>query len=170
MNRPTNNPFQLPNMPNMSNMMQGMPNMMTGMPNLMQAYFGGMDTMTQSTDPYFKGIARLQLEAMGLMSRRAQAYLEIPSRLSQCRTPQDLFSEQMRFWQTAFQQYTESSRKMLAASNQMMVMPPTVTQALGGGKPAKRERDYINVPEAKAPQGPQAFPQPPTPGRERRVA
>ncbi len=141
--------------------------------NIAQSYFGGMDTMAQSYEPYFKGLARWQLEAMGLMSRRAQAYLEISSRLSKCRTPQDVFAEQTRFWQTAFQQYSESSRRMMAAANQMMVLPPTMVQATAGHKP-KRERDYIRVPEAKPAAAAQA-PSFPTngsgPGKpERRVA
>lgn len=62
-----------------------------------------------------KGYARSQLEIMGFVSRRTQAYLEIPTRLQQCRTPQDLLNEQARFWQTAFEQYAEASRKILEA-------------------------------------------------------
>ena len=165
------NPFQ--NIPS-----QGMNPFQGGLQGGMKSYFGGLDVMTQSYDPYFKGLARWQLEAMGLMSRRAQAYLEISSRMSKCRTPQDLFAEQTRFWQTAFQQYSESTRRMMAAANQMAVLPPTMTQAMGGGK-TKRERDYISFPDAKAPASAASqpsFPQPthPTqggPGKpERRVA
>jgi hypothetical protein len=80
----------------------------------LQAYFGSLDSMAQSMSP-LKSMARVQLEVTGFASRRAQAYLEIPSRLQQCRTPQDLFNEQARFWQTAFEQYAEASRRVTEA-------------------------------------------------------
>ena len=130
--------------------------------NMFQTYFGGLDNAAQSFEPMVKGMARWQLESMGLMSRRAQAYLEIPSRLSKCRTPQDLFNEQTRFFQTAMQQYTESSRKLTAALSQMASVPPVFAQ----GTQAKVKRDYITIPEPKA----AASSPKPVIARERRVA
>ena len=79
-----------------------------------QAYFGTLDTMAQSVSP-LKSLARCQLEWFGLASRRTQAYLEIPSRLQRCRTPQDLFQEQCRFWQIAMEQYAEAGRRIQEA-------------------------------------------------------
>lgn len=114
---------------------------------MVQSVFGGLDTMAQANEPYYKGLARWQLEMMGLMSRRAQAYLEIPGRLARCRTPQDVFNEQTRFWQAAFQQYSESSHRMMAAAQNMMVMSPAFKQP--ASKPP-RQRDYISFPEAGA--------------------
>jgi len=61
-------------------------------------YFSGLEAFGQAYDPFTKGMARAQLEFMGHLNRRAQAYLEIPNRLGQCRTPQDLVNEQVRFW------------------------------------------------------------------------
>lgn len=129
--------------------------------NMFQAYFGGLDSAAQGFEPMVKGMARWQLEAMGLMSRRAQAYLEMPSRLSQCRTPQDVFNEQARFFQTAMQQYTESSRRMMAAVSQIASTPPAMAKA---AQPKVR-RDYINLPEQKVAQAPKV-----AVARERRVA
>lgn len=128
--------------------------------NPFQMYFSAIDQMSQSMGP-MKGYARCQLEMMGFMSRRAQAYMEIPSRLSQCRTPQDLMNEQMRFWQNAFQQYSDSSRKIMEAWAQAVVPPVGF-----GGRPAARERDYISFPDPKTANG-QAGP---VQHRERRVA
>ncbi len=48
-----------------------------------------------------KALTVQQMELLTLASRRAQAYLGIPQRLSRCRTHSDLVNEQMRFWQTA---------------------------------------------------------------------
>ena len=108
-----------------------------------QMYFKGLETMTQSMAPV-KGFARWQLEVAGLMSRRTQAYMEIPSRLSRCRTPQDLMNEQTRFMQNAFQQYSESSRRISDAWMQAVVPAGFGATSKGG-----RERDYISFSDPK---------------------
>ncbi|MEW5963144.1 MAG: phasin family protein [Pseudomonadota bacterium] len=133
--------------------------------NMIETYFAGLDTSARNLEPFYKGVARWQLEAIGLASRRAQAYLEIPSRLAQCRTPQDVLAEQSRFWQNAFEQYSESSRRLAAAWAQMASMPAP------GANRAKspRERDYITFPEPRAASA-QTAAQPARPARERKVA
>jgi Phasin protein len=123
-------------------------------------YFSGMEAMGQAYDPFTKGIARAQLEFMGLMSRRAQAYMEIPSRLSQCRTPQDLANEQMRFWRDAYQEYSDSFARMTEAVASV-TMP---SFAFGQfGEDVRSAHDYITFPETKE----QARP---GQGRERKAA
>lgn len=116
--------------------------------NMMQAYFGGLDSAAQGFEPMMKGLARMQLEMIGLASRRTQAYMEIPSRLAQVRTPQDLFGEQMRFWQNAFQQYSDGSRRVMTAMTSMAVPQ---SNPFFDSRPKARARDYLTVPETKAP-------------------
>jgi hypothetical protein len=113
--------------------------------NPFQAYFNSADSLSQGFEP-MKALARCQLEVMGLVSRRAQAYLEIPSRLSQCRTPQDILNEQMAFWRTAFEQYSESSQRIADAWGHVL-MP------LDDRADARRQRDYITFAEPKDGQG-----------------
>ena len=108
------------------------------MGNPSQAYFGGLDMMVKGYEPALKGVGRWNLEMLGLMARRAQAWLEIPSRLSQCKTPADLFKEQTRFWQAAAADYTEGSQRLTAAWSACAVMPK-----LNGAQ----QRDYITFPE-----------------------
>jgi hypothetical protein len=67
--------------------------------NLSQAYFGSLDMMVKGCEPALKGVGRWNLELVGLLTRRSQAWLEVSARLIQCKTPMDLFNEQMRFWQ-----------------------------------------------------------------------
>ncbi len=112
-------------------------------------YFSGLDSMAKGLGP-MKGIARAQLEMMGLMSRRAQAYMEFPTRLSGCRSPQDVLQEQMRFWQTAVQQYQESSQKIMMAWSESMTLAasPASLASSFASPPARCERDYIAFPEA----------------------
>ena len=107
-------------------------------------YFAGLENMSQAYDPFTKNIARAQLEFMGLMNRRAQAYLEIPNRLSVCRTPQDLANEQMRFWRTAYEEYTDSFGRLTEAMTSM------AGPSFGFGKHDDGERnahDYLSFTE-----------------------
>lgn len=122
------------------------PNGLGPFQNLFQPAFSGMDSVALAFEPAMRGMMRCQLEAMGLMSRRAQAYMELPSKVSQCRTPQDLVAEQNRFWQTAFQQYSDSSRRMMAAWSQMFAVPTPFAPAEPKGA---RARDVIAVPEQR---------------------
>lgn len=131
--------------------------------SVFQPNIAGLDNVALAFQPFLKGLVRCQLEAAGFASQRAQAYLEIPSRLALVRTPQDLFNEQTRFWQTAFQQYNDSTRRMQAAVVSMAT-PPT----FGAGETSKgRKRDVLTMPGDVEPA---AEKQPPVSGFPRRVA
>ncbi len=108
--------------------------------NLSQAYFGGVDMMVKGYEPALRGVGRFNLELVGLMARRSQAWLEIPVRLSRCRTPMDLVNEQLRFWQTAAADFAEGQQRLAAALGACAVLPK-----LNGAQP----RDYITFPEAE---------------------
>lgn len=99
-------------------------------------------------EPMMKGMARCQLEYMGFAAKRAQAYMEIPSRLALVRTPQDLMHEQTRFWQTAAQQYQDSSRRIMAAATSMV---PQQGFATGEQNAKAKRRDYMSVDEPAEP-------------------
>lgn len=100
---------------------------------------------------------RTNLELMTLMSQRTQAYLSVPNRLAACRTPHDLANEQVRFWQTAFQQYAEAARHITAAwtsltpVSQMMAFWPQMAPAADGrAGQGPNGRDFITFPEPAA--------------------
>jgi len=102
--------------------------------NLSQVYFGSLDVMAKGFEPALKSVARWNLELASLMARRSQAWLAVPARLMQCKTPVDLVNEQMRFWQSAAADYTEGSRRLGAAWGACAAMPK-----LNGTQP----RDYM---------------------------
>jgi len=108
--------------------------------NPSQVYFSGLDAMVKGCEPALKGVGRWNLELIGLMTRRTQAWLGVPVRLSQCKSPSDLVNEQMRFWQTAAGDYAQASHRLAAAFGACAVMP-----GLNGAQP----RDYITFPEPK---------------------
>lgn len=127
---------------------------------LFQSYFGGLEAFGQAYNPFLKGAARAQLEFMGLMSRRAQAYMEFPSRLASCRAPQDLLNEQMNFWRSAGEDYADCFGRMMEAVSSLPAPSFGVPS-----QEAQNPHDYITFPEPKEP------PQTRAPrGRERRRA
>jgi hypothetical protein len=107
--------------------------------NPFQSYLDNFAAVAQAFAPA-KGLARWQLEMMGFATRRAQACLEFPSRLTQCRTPEDVANEQLRFWREASEQVMESSQRVVELWTQMFV--PAAPES-------RRERDYITFPEPR---------------------
>jgi hypothetical protein len=119
-------------------------NDVTALHDFYKSYFTGLQTASQFIEPVMKGMARWQLEVFGLANRRARAYAELPARLTQCRTPQDLANESAAFWQSAVDQYRDSAARLTDA------IVPMWTQ-LPGSEPAqaRREHEYIVVPGAE---------------------
>lgn len=100
----------------------------------------GMQGVAVQLSQSAKAAARCQLEMMGLANRRLQAYMHIPSTLAKCRTPQDLLTEQAGFWRTAFEQYAESTGKVVSIWGDAVNMPAF-------GPAVAVDRDYINFAE-----------------------
>jgi hypothetical protein len=117
---------------------EGNPGSIAGLPG-----FDPQAATAQVTAP-FKAAGRCQLEVLGLVNRRAQAYMQVPTRLAQCRTPQDLMNEQMAFWRTASEQYTDSTRKITEAWTQAFPWAATPWGRGAAGAATQAERDYIS--------------------------
>ena len=109
----------------------------------------GLESFGQAYDPFLKGLARTQLEVLGFANRRAQAYMQIPARAAQCRTPQDLFNLQTQFWRAAYEDYTESVGRV---TNALAACVPPNLAALTD-EALNSAHDYIAFPEAKEQQG-----------------
>jgi hypothetical protein len=112
-------------------------------------FFGGLESFGQAYDPFFKGLARTQLEVLGFANRRAQAYMQVPARAAQCRTPQDLFNLQTQFWRAAYEDYTESVGRV---TNALAACVPPNLAALTD-EALNTAHDYIAFPEPKEQQG-----------------
>jgi hypothetical protein len=134
-----------------------------GVPNALTSDFSPA-ALSQRTSAPFKAAARCQLELLGLINRRAQAYMHIPTRLAQCRLPQDVVNEQMAFWRTATQQYAETSRKVFDAW--------TSSDLLQSSNVRPAERDYINFngTASKESPAPTSRPEQTAGNKQRRVA
>jgi hypothetical protein len=114
--------------------------------NLTQTYSANLDSAAMGFEPMLRGVARWNLEVLGLMTRRARAWSEIPARASACSTPQDVVREQLQFWQTAARDYTEGAQKLSAAFGSLGV--PGFNGAAADASELA-QRDYITFPEPK---------------------
>lgn len=105
----------------------------------------------QMCEPAVKAMAQSSAELMGLASRRAQAYIELPARFGACRSPQDLLAEQTRFAQTAWTHYVECCTSMMSAYQALAPQSAGMAQVwqsalrLPGAAAgeAGRDRDYL---------------------------
>jgi hypothetical protein len=108
-----------------------------------QFYFGGLESLGQAYDPFLKGFARTQLEMLGFFNRRAQAYMQIPARAAQCRTPQDLVNAQTQFWRAAYEDYTQSMGRVTTA---LTAMTPNLAAF---SDEIRNAHDYIAFPDTE---------------------
>lgn len=107
--------------------------------NIMQTCCGNLDAAARGYEPMMKGLAQANLELIGFWNRRAQAILETQSRYCQCKTPQDVFAENVRFFQTAASQYQDSARKLMKLWAQSL---PEMPVTMPGRE--RIERDYFS--------------------------
>lgn len=85
--------------------------------------------------------ARINAETLCLLTRRAQAYLDLPKNLGSCQTTDDFITQQVTFWQVAQRQYMESLQS--AAFAALPVAP--ISEANDSPADRVRARDYIVV-------------------------
>lgn len=78
-----------------------------------------LETITAGLAP-LKALTVIQMEMITWSSRRAQAVLSIPQRLSACKTHEDLLEEQNRFWQTTFSQNQETIYRIAQAWSDLL--------------------------------------------------
>jgi predicted DNA-binding WGR domain protein len=114
----------------------------------------------KGAEPAVKAVARTNLEWVRFASKRAQAAIAVPTRLASCRTPHDLMTEQVRFWQTAVEQYAETTRAVAAVWSNINPMAQMMAHhfeswqhqnAAQKASAAAPTHDLITFPEPKAP-------------------
>ncbi len=106
-------------------------------PNFWMAF----GNVARAVEPVARSAARAQLEMSSLVGARAKAWSAIPSTLSRCRTPMDLFQAQVAFWQAAGRDYSETSQRVVSAWSAV------VASASQASSEVVEPRDYITFPE-----------------------
>lgn len=106
--------------------------------NLASAYCSQLDTAFKAGEPLLRTASRYQLEWARLATQRTRAWASLPAQLSRCKSPFDLVTLQMQFWQTASLNYAESMHRVWAAAGSQ------AREAAG----AERKHDFLEVREA----------------------
>lgn len=83
--------------------------------NLSQTYFSSLDRIAKVYEPTLRGVGRWNMEVFNLLTRRSQAWLDVPVQLGRCRTPQDVVSAQLKFWQQAAAHYADGAQRLTVA-------------------------------------------------------
>jgi Phasin protein len=86
----------------------------------------GLDVMNSMTH----GLMRANMEAFGLLSRRARAQMDLSKQAMECRTPAEFGQLGAEFWRTAFQDYFHYNQRLTSLWTQTMT-------AAGQGELAK---------------------------------
>jgi hypothetical protein len=102
---------------------------------------GQLEQTVMAFQPFWKGMARWQLELMSYGSRQAHAAVQLPQRLTRCRTFHEVAAEEARYFEVAAQQTAETAQRLAAIWMGMAAMPqiPRTKTAM---------RDYIRLPES----------------------
>lgn len=95
----------------------GKPNLTPPMlqPAALNGYWQAFGAFAEAAEPLTQSTTRASLEMCCLTTARARAYLELPRTIAACRSPQDLFVAQLRFWQRAGADYIAASQRIAAA-------------------------------------------------------
>ncbi len=90
--------------------------------------------------------ARFHAEVVALMTRRAEAVLDVPKTFAACQTPEDALRAQVLYWQRAQRDYQMSFARSLAV---VLPLPPlakpVAAPAPDQAIPAVRSRDYLAI-------------------------
>ncbi len=125
-----------------------------------------------------ESVAQRNMDALQVMTalatKRTQALMEFPSRLAQCKGPQDVLSEQLRFWQLATQDCTDTGQRMMAAWGQGLAPASTAGASTRGASAAGKLPSAQQILAGKGAANTQAgrdtvtFRDPPTPSTDGR--
>jgi hypothetical protein len=101
----------------------------------------------QVVEPVSRASQRAQFEALSLVGAQSRAMLDFPTRLADCRTPQEAAVATAQFWRTAIEQQFEGGRRIMEAWASAWQPGERVTGAFS----ASPARDVLSFPDAADP-------------------
>ena len=121
-----------------------------------------IEQVSKVMEPWYRASTASSAELSSLVGRRARAYVEWPSKLTQCRTTGDLVQAQTAFWRTCAEDYAQATRHFVETWSQVSpwaaFMPAMMMNAGWADRPdagqPPRERDTMSVPKPTVPERP----------------
>lgn len=116
--------------------------------DMFQLMCEGADLVSSVWQPLLKSVGRWNLEVAGLGVKQTQAALQLSSDLARCRTPGDIASANIRYWESMTSQFAVSSQRLATTAARSVTRPATAEAT----DPVQlrfqaRDRDLIVIPE-----------------------
>ena len=114
-------------------------------------YGAGKTAWAKEIEPIAKAMSLAQYEMLGLMSKRARAYMDWPTRFARCRSPKDVLTLQQSYWQQCVADYTATAQAVGSFWSQHQVLTGLQEtfedQSMQSCPECGQERDVISFPE-----------------------
>lgn len=116
--------------------------------DMFQLLCEGADLVSGVWQPLLKSVGRWNLEVAGLGVRQTQATLQLSRDFARCRTPGDVASANLRYWEAMTSQFSESSQRLAATAARSVAEPAITNQAEAVTLRFKaHDRDLIIIPD-----------------------
>lgn len=116
--------------------------------DMFQIFCEGADLVSSVWQPLLKSVGRWNLEVAGLGVKQTQAALQLSRDLARCKTPGDIASANIRYWDAMTSQFAHSSQRLAATAARSVsvetYVEPTEVVTLSI---KARDRDLIVIPE-----------------------
>ena len=85
-----------------------------------------IETLFGMNQKFYKTMLTCNDELMNFSRNRLKEDLDVPQKLSECKTPQEVMNVYMGFYQTAFQQYTDEANALRKICSEMTAESPEI--------------------------------------------
>ena len=115
--------------------------------DMFQMLCEGADLVSSVWQPLLKSVGRWNLEVAGLGVKQTQATLQLSRDLSRCRTPGDIASANIRYWDAMTSQFALSSQRLAATAVRSVEQTSADATEVVALRVRAPNRDLIVIPE-----------------------
>ena len=113
-------------------------------PAAIAGFWQAFGSAARILEPAARNVMQAQYEMLSLAGVRSRAWWELPAMVGSCRSPQDLATAQLQFWEKARQDYLKAAERVGETWRQSMAIASSEIEAS-----AAEARDYITFPELR---------------------
>lgn len=115
--------------------------------DMFQLLCEGADLVSSVWQPLLKSVGRWNLEVAGLGVKQTQATLQLSRDLARCRTPGDVASANIRYWEAMTSQFAVSSQRLAATAVKSVAQHEAEAPEVVTLRVKARDHDLIVIPE-----------------------
>lgn len=115
--------------------------------DMFQLMCEGADLVSSVWQPFLKSVGSWNLEVAGLGVKQTQATLQLSRDLARCRTPGDVASANIRYWEAMTSQFAVSSQRLAATAARTVAQAGDAETEVVTLRVKARDRDLIVIPD-----------------------